>query len=65
MCKNVACMMESMAESIDCAPAKLSPAKRRRFQTFKKEYHEKRSFTTVDEKGDTFVNSEVRSSVMR
>ena len=57
--------MESMAESIDCAPAKLSPAKRRHFQTFKKEYREKRSFTTVDEKGDTCVNSEVCSSVVK
>ena len=33
ICKNVSCLRESMAESIDRAPAKTSPAKRRRFQT--------------------------------
>ena len=42
----------SMAESIDRAPVELSPAKRRHFQTFKKTYHEKWPFVTVDEEGD-------------
>ena len=41
ICKNVSCLRESMAESIDRAPAELFPAKRRCFQTFKKAYHEK------------------------
>ena len=54
-----------MAESIDCAPAKPSPAKRRRFQMVKKAYHEKRPFVIVDEEGDTCVNSEVRSTVVK
>ena len=54
-----------MGEVIDRAPAKPSPAKRRRFQMFKKVHHEKWSFTTVDEKGDTYVNSEVHSIVVK
>ena len=54
-----------MTESIDRAPAKLSPAERRRFQTFKKAYHEKWPFVTVDKEGDTCVNSEVRSTVVK
>ena len=54
-----------MAESIDHAPAKPSPVKRRRFQTFKKAYHEKWPFVTIDEEGDTCVNSEVHSSVVK
>ena len=32
---------------------------------FKKVHHEKWSLATTDEKGDTCVNSEVRSSVMK
>ena len=58
-------MTESMAESIDRAPAKPFPAKRRRFQTFKEVHYEKWSFATIDEKGDTCVNTEVRSSVVK
>ena len=54
-----------MAGSIDYAPAKPSPVKRRRFQAFKKVHHEKWSFTTIDKKGDTCVNSEVCSSVVK
>ena len=54
-----------MAESIDRAPAKPSPVKRRCFQTFKKGSHEKWPFVTVDEKGDTCINSEVPSAVMK
>ena len=54
-----------MAESIDRASAKQSPAKRRRFQTFKKAIHEKWPLVTIDEKGDTYVNSEVCSSVVK
>ena len=54
-----------MTESIDRAPAKLSPAERRRFQTFKKAYHEKWPFVTVDKAGDTCMNSEVRSTVVK
>ena len=54
-----------MAESIDPAPAKPSPAKRRRFQTLKKVHLEKWPFATVDEKGDTCVNSEVSSSIVK
>ena len=34
ICKNVLCLRESMAEFIDCTPAKLSPTKRRHFQTY-------------------------------
>ena len=65
ICENILCTTESMAESIDRAPAKLSPVKRRRFQMFKKVHHEKWSFTTVDEKGYTCMNSEVHSSVVK
>ena len=32
---------------------------------FKKVHHEKWSIATVDEKGDTCMNSEVRSSVVK
>ena len=39
--KIVFCLKESMAEPIERAPAKPSPAKRRRFQMFKKVYREK------------------------
>ena len=52
-----------MAESIDCAHAKPSSAKRTHFQT--KAYCEKWPFITVDERGDTCVNSELCSSVMK
>ena len=65
ICKNVKCSRESMAESIDHAPAKPSPAKRRRFQTFKKAHHEKWPFVTIDEEDETCVNSEVRSTVVK
>ena len=65
ICKNVSCSRESMAESIDYAPAKPTPAKRRRFQTFKKAYHEKWPFVTIDEEGDTCVNSEVHVTVVK
>ena len=54
-----------MAESVDLVPAKPSPAKRRRFQTFKKAYHEKWPLVTVDEEGDACVDSEVRSSFVK
>ena len=30
-CKNAMFMREGMAESVDCAPAKLSPAKKEKF----------------------------------
>ena len=55
ICKNVSCTRESMAESNDRAPAKPSPAKSRRFQTFEKACHEKWSLVTIHEKGDTCV----------
>ena len=42
-----------MAESIDRAPVKPSPVKRRHFQTFKKASREKWPFVTVDEEDDT------------
>ena len=48
--ENALCTTESMAESIDRTPAKLSPVKRRHFQMFKKVHHEKWSFATVDVK---------------
>ena len=54
-----------MAESIDRAAAKPSPAKRRCFQMFKEIHHEKWSFATIDEKGHMCVNSEVHSSVVK
>ena len=41
ICKNVSCTRQSVAESIDHAHAKPSPAKRRGIQTFKRAYHEK------------------------
>ena len=63
ICENVSCTTESMAKSIDCSAAKPSAAKG--FQTFKKVHREKWSLTTVDEKGDTCVNSEVRGSVVK
>ena len=56
---------ESMAESLDHAPAKPSSAKTRRFQMFRKAFHEKWPFITVDEKGDTGMNSEVSSAVVK
>ena len=65
ICKNVSRLRERMAESIDGAPAKPSPVKRRHFQTFKKASHEKWPFITIDEKGDTCVNSEVCSTVVK
>ena len=65
ICENVSCVTESMAESIDRAPAKPSLTKRRCFQTFKKVHYEKWSFTTVYEKGDTCMNSEVGNSVVK
>ena len=65
ICENVSCMTESIAKSFDRAPAKPSPAKRRRFQMFKKVHPEKWSFATIDEKGDTFLNSEVCGSVVK
>ena len=40
--------MESMAVSIDHAPTKPSPVKRKHFQMFKKVHHEEWSFTTID-----------------
>ena len=56
ICKNVSCSRESMVESIDHAPSEKD--------TFKKAYHEKWPFVTVDEEGDTYVNSEVHSTVV-
>ena len=41
-----------MAESIDRAPAKPSPAKKRRFQTFEKACHEKWPLVNKDGKGE-------------
>ena len=54
-----------MAESVVHTPVKLSPLKRRCFQTFKKAYHEKWSFVTIDEKGDTCLNYKVCSTVVK
>ena len=54
-----------MAESIDYAPAKPSPAKRRCFQTLKKASCEKWPSITVDENDDTCVNSEVPFAVVK
>ena len=65
ICENIWCTTESMAESIDCAPAKPSPPKRRCFQMFKKVHHEKWSFATIDKKGDTCMNSQVHSSAVK
>ena len=65
ICVNISCSRESMAKSIDRAPSKPSPAKRRRFQMFKKAFHEKWPFITIDGKGDTCVNSEVRSTFVK
>ena len=65
ICKNDMCTRESMAESIVRTPAKPSSSKRRCFQMFKKAYHEKWPFITIDEKGDTCLNSEVHSTVVK
>ena len=65
ICKNVLCLREIMAESIDHAPAKLFPAKKRCFQTFKKAYHEKWPFITVNKEGDACMNPEVCSTVVK
>ena len=54
-----------MAESVDRAPGKPSPAKRRRFQMFKKAYPEKWPFVTVNKEGDACMNSEVCSTVVK
>ena len=53
-----------MGETIDRAPAKSSPAKRRHFQMFMKEYNEKWPVVTIDKEGDTCANSEVRSTLV-
>ena len=50
VCENFSRARESMAESIDRAPAKPSPAKRRRFQTFEKACHEKWPLVAINEK---------------
>ena len=42
----------------------LSPAKKRCFQMFSKAYHEKWPFVAIDEKDDTWVNSEVHSQLL-
>ena len=63
--KNVSCARESKAESVDHAPAKPSPSKVRCIQTFKTEDYEKWPLVTVDEKGDTGMNSEVGSTVVK
>ena len=63
--KNVSCARESMTESIDPALVKPSPAKRKRFQTFEKAYHEKWPLVTINEKGDTCTNSIVHSTVVK
>ena len=65
ICENISFTTESMAESIDRAPAKPSPANIRCFQKLKKVHHEKWSFAADDEKGDTCTNYEVRSSVVK
>ena len=54
-----------MSRSTDCAPAKPFPVKKRCFQKFKKEYHGKWPFVTVNEKCDTFIKSEVRKTVVK
>ena len=54
-----------MAESTDHATAKRSSMKRRHFQMVKNASHEKWPFVTIDKKGDTCVNSEVCSSVVK
>ena len=64
ICENFSRAIESMAESIDRAPVKPSPAKRC-FQTFEKACHEKWPLVTIDEKVDACVNSEVRSTVAK
>ena len=65
ICKNVLHSRESMAESIDLAHAKPSSAMRRHFQTFKKACHEKWPFVTIDEKGDSCMNSEVHRTIVK
>ena len=65
ICENVSCLRERIAVSIDRAPTEPSPAKRRCFQTFKKASHEKWPFVTIDKKGNSCVNSEVRSTVVK
>ena len=54
-----------MVKSSDHASVKLSPEKMRHFQMLKKEYCEKCSFVTVDKKGDTCMNFEICSTVVK
>ena len=54
-----------MAEPIDRTHAKRCLERSRSFQTFKKAYDEKWPLVTVDEKGDTCVNSKVCSTVVK
>ena len=54
-----------MAKCIDRAPAKPSSARRRCVQIFNKMYHQKWPFIFIDGKGDTFVNTEVCSTVVK
>ena len=54
-----------VAEPIDRTRAKRCLERSRSFQTFKKAYHEKWPLVTVDEKGDTGMNSEVGSTVVK
>ena len=59
ICENILCVRESMAESIDHTPAKLSAVKMRHFQMFEKACRERWPFVTTDGKGDTCVDSEI------
>ena len=63
--QNILCVKEGMAESIYCAPAKLTWAEKRHFQTFKKAYHEQWSYVSRDERSDTCMNSEVFSTAVK
>ena len=65
ICKKVSCSREGMAKSVGRTHEKLSPVKRRHFQMFKKAFHEKWPFVTIDKKGDSCLSSEVRSTVVK
>ena len=63
ICENECFMCEGKHGWVYCLHT--YKTRRRCFQTFKKAYHEKLPFITVDEKGDTCMNSEVCNTVVK
>ena len=57
ICENVSCTTSRTCKTVF--------SEKETFQTFKKVHLEKRSFATIDEKGNTCMNSEVCSRVVK